>query len=200
MFLIGLTGNSGSGKSRVAAEFVRLGLPLLDADAIYHALIAEESPCTRDLVAHFGKDILLENGGIDRKKLADIVFCEDNKRQERIDTLNTLTHHYVLEAVSKRTEAMGANVPAVIFDAPTLIEAGFHRHCRFVIVVTAPRNVRLLRIIERDGLDESAAMRRLDAQQKDDYYIRHADFVIVNDSTDEALACQVQNIWKQIFR
>ena len=94
---------------------------------------------------------------------------------------------------------MGADVPAVIFDAPTLIEAGFHRHCRFVIVVTAPRDVRLLRIMARDGLDEDAAMRRLDAQQTDDYYVKHADFVIVNDSTDEALTRQVQTIWKQIF-
>lgn len=198
MLLIGLTGASGSGKSLVARELKRRGLTVFDADAIYHSLIAADTPCSRGLAKEFGEDILLSNGGIDRKRLAYIVFASAEDREARIERLNALTHHYVLEDVRLKLSLL-RDVPAVVLDAPTLIESGFHTSCDVVIAVTASEDVRLARIMERDAIDRSAAQRRLEAQRPAAFYEAHADFVLQNDGTEEELLCRVESVWNQLF-
>ena len=93
MFIIGITGPSGSGKGVVSEYLAAKGAKIIDADCVYHDLITSPSPCIDELVANFGKGILTDNGAIDRKKLAPLVFGESNK--EKLLLLNKITHKYV---------------------------------------------------------------------------------------------------------
>lgn len=201
MQLIGLTGGSGSGKSCVSDELRRRHFPTFDADFEYHKLIEKDSPCARDLAKEFGKEILLENGGIDRKKLADIVFSVSDKREERIAALNRITHRYVKEQVHLWVESCRREGALLaILDAPTLIESGLDRECDAIIAVTAPKELRKERIIARDHLDSFAAQRRLDAQPNDEFYAKRADFVIFNEGDRTALITQVDQICRVLLR
>ncbi len=201
MQIIGLTGNSGSGKSYVSDELRRRHFPTFNADLEYHKLIEKDGPCARELAAEFGRDILLDCGGIDRKKLADIVFAPTADRESRIASLNAITHRYVKERVHEWLEECRlAGALLAVLDAPTLIESGLDRECDAVIVVTAPKEIRQERIIERDHLDLCAAQRRLDAQPSDDFYTERADFVIRNESDRTALITQVDQICRVLLR
>ena len=201
MQLIGLTGSSGSGKSCVSDELRRRHFPTFDADFEYHKLIEKDGPCARDLAQEFGSDILLKDGGINRKMLADIVFAPTNNRDERIAALNRITHHYVSDRMHEwlfACQKSGARL--AILDAPTLIESGLDRECDAIIVVTAPKKLRKERIVERDHLDFASAQRRLDAQPKEEFYTERADFVIHNDGDRTALITQVDQICRVLLR
>lgn len=201
MQLIGLTGSSGSGKSYVSDELRRRHFPTFDADHEYHLLIEKDSPCTRDLAREFGNEILLENGGIDRKKLADIVFAPTSQREENIASLNRITHHYVTDRVHAwLDDCRRAGASLAFLDAPTLIESGLDRECDAIIAVTAPKELRKERIVERDNLDLSAAEMRLNAQPSDDFYTKCADFIIHNEGELSALVTQVDQICRVLLR
>ena len=201
MLLIGLTGGSGSGKSCVADELRRRHFKTFDADLEYHMLIEKDSPCTQALSKEFGQDILLKNGGIDRKKLADIVFASTPEREERISLLNRITHRYVIERVHAWVAACRAEGALLaILDAPTLIESGLDRECDAVIAVTAPMDLRKERIIKRDQIDAYAAQKRLDAQPEESFYTKRADFVIVNRGDQSSLITQVDQICRVLLR
>ena len=201
MQLIGLTGGSGSGKSSVSDELRRRHFPTFDADAEYHKLIECDSPCARELAREFGNEILLENGGVDRKTLAGIVFSQGNDRDARIEALNRITHRYVKERVHLWVDACRKNGASLAFlDAPTLIESGLDRECDAVIAVIASKEVRKARIIARDRMEHSAAERRLDAQPHDEFYLERADFVIHNEGNMSALVTQVDQICRVLLR
>ncbi len=180
MLTIGLTGPSGAGKGYIAALFAAHGIPSIDTDAVYHALLVPPSPCLDELVARFGPTILTPAGTLDRPALAAIVFAPDAK--SALDDLEHITHRHVLAEVRRRCTALAAaDTPAVLVDAPRLYESGFDRECDKVLAVLASRATRLSRIMARDGLDETRATARLDAQKPDDFFCTHADAVIRND-------------------
>lgn len=188
MKIFGLTGPSGSGKAVVGAAFSARGIPVLDTDAVYHAWIEKPSACTEELSKAFGETVLNADGSINRRALAAIVFADDEKKQERLNTLNRITHRYVLESCDAwLAEQSKSGVCAAVIDAPLLIEAGLHLTVDSVIAVLAPRGVRLARIMKRDGISENAAKARISSQKPDAFYREHADFVFVNDgSLDDA--------------
>ncbi len=190
MLIIGLTGPSGAGKGHIASLFTRYGIPSIDTDAVYHALLLPPSECLHELVDRFGSSILSVDGTLDRRALAALVFAPG--ASEMLSDLNTITHRHVLRVVRCRiTELERAGSPAVLVDAPQLYESGFDRECDRVLAVLAPREVRLSRIMERDGLDNTRAAARLDAQKPDDFFRSRADAVIVNDGiTDPTVAVQ----------
>lgn len=185
MRVIGLTGSSGSGKSAVASILKASGLPVIDADAVYHELLQRGGACTDELVSAFGKSILDKNGLVDRRALSLAVFGKP-ETSELLHTLNDITHKYVMSEIEKTLQALELDgTRYAVLDAPLLFEANAHRLCDLVIGVVAKEETRKARIIRRDGLSEEAAQRRLAAQKSDAFYRERCDHILEND-TDEA--------------
>jgi dephospho-CoA kinase len=191
MLVIGLTGPTGAGKGAVANIFAQYGIPVINADRVYHELITPPSSCLQELVEAFGKQILLADGSLDRRALGGIVFNDPAARER----LNSITHRYVMEEVKGQMERLRREgVPVAVFDAPQLFEAGAQRACGAVVSVLAERGLRLERIIARDNLSAEAAMRRILAQKSDEFFKTHSDYIIENNGTLETLSPQVHRI------
>lgn len=191
MLVIGLTGPTGAGKGAVASIFAQYGIPVINADRVYHELITPPSSCLQELAEAFGKQILLADGSLDRRALGGIVFNDPAARER----LNSITHRYVMEEVNGQMERLRREgVPVAVFDAPQLFEAGAHKACGAVVSVLAERGLRLERIIARDNLSAEAAMRRILAQKSDEFFKTHSDYIIENNGTPEALSPQVHRI------
>ena len=146
MKIIGLTGGSGTGKGTVAARMRALGAGWVDADAVYRTLCAENREMLSALDTAFG-GVTDANGVLDRPKLAKIVFSDPAKLQQ----LNEITTPYIRKASLDAIHAQ-SECPIVLYDAPTLFEAGADDFCDKIIAVLAPHDTRVARIIERDGL------------------------------------------------
>ncbi len=191
MLIIGLTGPSGAGKGTVASLFARHGVPSIDTDAVYHELLIPPSPCLDELGERFGEGILCPDGcTLSRAALAAIVFAPGHEAELR--DLNTITHRHVLGEVRAILAVnRAADVPAVLVDAPQLFESGFDRECDRILSVLASRELRLARIMERDGLTRERAEARLDAQKSDEFFLERSDAVIVNDGAPELLEAEV---------
>ncbi len=191
MLVIGLTGPTGAGKGEVAAIFARYGIPVINADRVYHELITPPSSCLQELTEAFGRKILTPDGCLDRHTLGGIVFNDHAAREK----LNSITHRYVMEEVRTRMERYRReNLPVAVFDAPQLFEAGAHKACGAVISVLADRQLRLERIMARDGISAEAAMRRILSQKSDEFFKAHSDYIIENNGACELLAPQVHRI------
>lgn len=194
MIVLGLTGPSGAGKGMLGLAFSRFGVPALDTDAIYHTLLCPPSACLDALTAQFGTAILRQDGTLNRAALAALVFSPDAP-PEYHHRLNSITHHYILtETRRQMTQLRRQGVPAVLIDAPLLYESGFDAECDFVIAVTAPRDMRIDRILARDGITREAALARLAAQHDDSFYTARAHFVVCNDGSLDRLDREAQKI------
>ena len=199
MKVIGLCGGSGSGKGVVSALFAELGIPSIDTDAVYHELTSCDTECLRALADAFGKEIITENGSLNRRVLADIVFNSERSEENRA-LLNEISHRHILAETRNRLsrlEESGAR--AAIVDAPLLFESGFDRECNLIIAVTADEEARLCRIMRRDGITRERALERVRTQICDSELSRRADFVIVNDGDLANLRERVENIAEKIF-
>ena len=200
MLIIGLTGPSGAGKGLISSLFARYGVPSLDTDVIYHELTTPPSACLNELVVAFGTTILTPDGGLDRRVLSELVFASGH--EDHLQRLNAIAHRHVLDEVRRRLNGhREAGVAAVLVDAPQLFESGFDRECDKVLSVLASRELRLARIMERDGLDRIHAEARLNAAKPDEFFVRHSDAVITNDgdiSTAEASVRRLLRDWEVI--
>ena len=195
MLVIGLTGPSGAGKSSVAELFSAYGLPVINADEVYHALLIPPSLCLDELTDHFGTDILSPNGMLNRRALGEIVFSDP----AALEALNAITHHHVMREIRRRLEQMRSEkVPAAVIDAPQLFEAGADRDCNVIVSVLADRERRLQRIVLRDGISEEAASRRIDMQKSDDFFRAHSDYVIENNESGDRLSAAVRKILSEM--
>ncbi len=193
MLIIGLTGPSGAGKGLVASLFAGHGIPSINTDAVYHALLIPPSPCLDELVEHFGDGILSPNGTLNRSALAAIVFAPGHDDDRHV--LNGITHKYVTRQIACiLQEYRSQGCPAVLVDAPQLFESGYHQACDRVLSVLAPRAVCLKRIMARDGLDEMRATARLNAQLSDEVFRERSDDVILNDGSIETVEQAVREL------
>ena len=195
MFLIGLTGPSGAGKGEVAHIFSSFGIPVLDADQIYHDLLVPPSECLAEIADAFGSGILRSDGTVDRKKLGTIVFSDPGS----LAALNAISHRYVLNEVRRRLRLLQASgVPVAVFDAPQLFEAGADRDCSVVVSVLAEENLRRERIMRRDGLSREDADRRIASQHTDTFFRTHSDFIIENNTNPESLIPAVRAVLQEM--
>lgn len=197
--VIGLTGPSGAGKGTVSKIFEENGIPCIDTDLVYRKLLMPPSECLNELCGYFGNGITADNGTLDRRRLAKVVFGKGN--EEKLAVLNSISHRHILNKVReiiKEYNNKGYSVVAV--DAPLLFESGFDSECDLIVSVVAPYHERLSRIVLRDGISEDAAKMRLSAQHGDEYYTKRSDYVITNDGDSEKLILQTLKIIKDIFK
>ena len=193
MLTVGLTGPSGAGKGVISSLFAGYGVPSIDTDRVYHDLLVPPSACLDELVGRFGSGILGPDGTLDRKALAAVVFAKGHERD--LADLNAITHRHILGEVRvmlARYEAEG--VPVVLVDAPQLFESGFDAECGFILSVLAPYEIRLARVMARDGLDEARARARLAASHEDGFFTERSDAVIFNDGDMPALEDEVRRL------
>ena len=199
MKVIGLCGGSGSGKGTVSSIFWENKIPAVDTDAVYREMTQTDSPCLRALALEFADVIISEDGSLNRKALAELVFSGEGN-EKRLKRLNEITHKYILDETRARLEQFRAEgFLAAIVDAPVLFESGFDEECDLIVCVIADRDIRLSRIIERDNIDVAAATRRIDSQISNEELISRSDFVIYNNSDLNTLKYDVFSVAKQII-
>ena len=186
--IIGLTGQTGSGKSSVAEILADNGAYVIDADKIAHGVLLPDGGAYDEVVANLGESILDKDKNIDRKKVAAIVFNDP----EALKIHTAATHKHILFKINDEiAEAIVRGEKTIVIDAPLLIEAGLHKKCGFVWAVCADYKTRLNRIITRDKLSGDDAIRRMSSQTQFDEIRKHANTVIINDSDRESLSREV---------
>ena len=195
MLVIGITGPSGAGKGEVSRLFGKHGLPVIDADLVYHQLLIPPSECLNELVLYFGREILQADGTLNRKRLGEIVFSDPKSLEE----LNRITHSFVMREIRRRLDQYRAyGVVAAILDAPQLFEAGANADCNIIVAVLANKELRLERILRRDGIDPEAALRRMESQRTDEFFRAHADYTIENNGNTDQLIPAVRKILSEL--
>ena len=190
MTRIALTGGIASGKSMVADEFARLGAVIVDADLLAREVVAPRSPGLERIVQRFGAGMLSEDGTLDRARLGDLVFVDDDARAD----LNAIVHPLVRE----RSEELFAAAPpgsVVIEVIPLLVETGLHQAFDHVIVVDAPTEVQVRRLMQRSGLTADQARTRVRIQANREDRIAAADWVIDNSGDQASTVRQVEDLW-----
>jgi dephospho-CoA kinase len=197
MYVVGITGSLGTGKTTVAKLFKQLGAKIIDADSIAHSLIKVNSPSYKSLIRSFGKDILKHNScDIDRNKLARIVF--GNKKQ--LLKLNRILHPVIIKKIKEEIKLVNKRNKrrVIILDAPLLIEAGLLRLVDRLIVVAASRGAQVLRLKKRGGISKKEIEARINFQIPLSEKIKSADFVIDNNGSLTYTKKQMREIWEDL--
>jgi len=196
MKTIGLVGGVASGKSLVAKMLVELGAGLLDADRTGHAVLAEDANVHRALRGRWGDEIFAPDGSIDRAAIAQRVFGTGEAAELDRRFLEGLLHPRIRRRLNELREQYAVEVrPAVVLDAPVLLEAGWGPMCDRLVMVDAPRELRLQRARDR-GWSEEEFHRREASQWPIDDKRRAADLTIANDGTEEELRQAVRELWQ----
>lgn len=200
MKIIGLTGQSGAGKGTLASLFAEAGIPVVDADAVYHELLIPPSPCLDELRTEFTDAVLNADGTLNRPALASLVFDRTEDGKVRLRRLNEITHRYVIDrTLALLSDYKERGCKAAVIDAPLLIESGLHQRCDRVVAILAERDVRVERLMKRDGLDRERVLARLDAQPDVSFYIGHADILTYNNGSAEELRAHFPKLWEEVL-
>jgi len=194
--LIGLTGGIATGKTTVVRMFEELGAYTIDFDILARQVVEPGKPAWKDIVDYFGKQVLQEDGQLDRKTLSDIVFKDMEKRKK----LEGFTHPRIQEDFVKQVTDMTSKDPDAIIqvDIPLMVELNLQYRFHKLLVVYVPQEVQIERLMERDGISREAAADRLKAQLPIDEKVGYADFVIRNDGSLEETQKQVESVWEEL--
>ena len=190
MKIIGLSGQSGSGKTTVLETFSQLGFEVCDCDKVSREVMEKGTPCTAELISVFGRDIASEEGEIYRKKLAEKVFFDRSKLEKLTEITHRSRKEYIFEKIDESRQR-GERV--FVIDAPLLFESGLDKICDITLAVIADRETRISRITERDRISRELAEKRIDAQLSEDELKRLSEEVIENNKTKEDLKKAVLN-------
>jgi dephospho-CoA kinase len=187
----------GSGKSTVSQIMTELGAVIIDADKVGHEAYQANTKTWQDVVAAFGKQVVAQDGSIDRKKLGAIVFGNPGQ----LERLNRIVHPRMFEMMKERIEQhRRQEIKVVVLDAAILFEANWTPLVDMIWVVIASEPVVVARAVARTGLPEDQIRARLRSQMSNEERIKRADKVIRNDGTVDELRVQVIDLWKQLIR
>lgn len=193
---IGLTGGIGSGKTTAARHFAALGARVYHADEVSRHALDPCSDCYGKVVAEFGMDVVQDDGEIDRKKLGEIVFADEEKRR----ALNGIIHPYVINELLASADRDLAGLPGgiAVFEVPLLFETRMDEQMDANIVVTCADESRIARVMERDELPREQVLARMRAQMPEEEKRLRADYVIDNNGTRESLLHQVDALYSTL--
>jgi dephospho-CoA kinase len=188
---VGITGGIGSGKSTVCKMFKLLGIPIFEADLVAKKLINSNSKIKKGLTHLFGNDIYIPNKGVDRKKLANIIFNDDIQ----LAKVNELVHPVVRNEFENWLKKQ--NTAYIIHEAAILFESGFYKIMDFTILVSAPEFQRIERVRKRDNTSENEVKERM-AKQWTDQQKRELASVEIKNADQDLIIPQIIKIDKQI--
>lgn len=191
--LLGLTGKTGAGKSTVSRYLKDKGAYVIDGDIVAREILVDNPTLLNTLTENFGSDIL-ENGVLNRKKLAEKAFSTP----ENTALLNSIMHPAINDKIQCEANEAFKTFNVVIVDAAAIIESGYADTCNKLIVVTAPEEIRKERIMKRDNILEKDALIRIKAQKDDNFYLSRADYIIKN-YEPHSLENELAQLIKDIF-
>jgi len=192
---VGLTGVFGSGKSSVLRTFAELGAVTVDADRIVRELTDNDAAILREIESRFGSEILLADGSLDRKRLADMIFSDDLMRAG----LEALLHPHVFAEAERIRDRVYRSNPktVVIFEAPLLVETGYHHRMDGLIAVIAPLEAIFSRL-EGRGFSREEILARMKAQLGQEAKKEHADWIIDNGGRPEETSAQAAEVFREL--
>ncbi len=192
--MIGLVGGIGSGKSAAREILADLGAVVIDADRLGHEAYAPGTPGFDAVVAHFGREIVGEDGRIDRRRLGAIVFADP----ARLAELNRIVHPLIRAELERRVHEARADpgVPAIVVEAAVLLEAGWQSLVDEVWAVVAPRERVVERLARQRGLARAEVEERIARQMSDDERRERADVVIDNEGSLDDLRRRLEEVWR----
>jgi dephospho-CoA kinase len=195
--IIGLTGNIGSGKSTAADYFQALGAKIISADQLARDVVSVNQPAYLEIVQQFGKEILQPDLSINRKKLADIVF----KNEERLNHLNRITHREIRKLKEKLTRTLYKSEPesTVIYDVPLLFENDMQHSFQKTILITINPDIQIDRLVKGRQMNVNDVKARLSHQMPQNEKIALADIVIENNTSTADLKSKIKGTFKEIL-
>ena len=197
MFLAGVTGGIGSGKSTFVALLVERGAQVIDADLLARDALKPARPAWHSVVDQFGDEILAPHSmEVDRARLAEIVFHDRNK----LAALNAIVHPVVFSGIADSLERLRNTDSVVILDAALMIETGLHRTVDVLIAVVASESVRRHRLLAQRGMSRADIDARMKAQADQREVEEMAGIVVRNDGTLEDLAHEADRVWEELER
>jgi dephospho-CoA kinase len=195
MLYVGLTGNIASGKSEVATRFAELGATIVDADVLARDAVAIGAPAYKRVVERWGPEILSADGSLDREALRHTVFAD----KDQLDELNGIVHPSINRLRRKMVDAARKRGDAVlVYVVPLLFERRLADEFDQIVLVDAPMEVRLDRLVRLRGVTEDDAANMIAAQMVAELKRARADFVIENDGSLEQLNEQVEAVWERL--
>ena len=194
MLRVGLTGGIGSGKSEVSKRLAAYGAALIDADVAARAVVEPGTPGLGEITAVFGPQVLLPDGRLNRERLGQIVFADDSALAKLNAIVHPLVHERTQQLEQQATATLGPG-GIIVHDVPLLAENGLQNGFDTVIVVDAPDDQRLQRLIETRGMTAEHARERMAAQAGRDQRLAIADIVVDNSGTLADLDQQVAEVW-----
>lgn len=190
MKIVGVTGSSGAGKTEACKIIMKNhDAEIIDADEVAKKLSKKGTMYLNSIIDSFGEDIVYKNGALNRKKLAHMIYEDDRKREQ----LNKCTFDYIVQEIQKKISNMN-HKQIILIDAPLLFESGLDSICDFVIVIIAKREEQIRRICARDGISEEDAIKRLNAQNTNEFFKENGDIIVSNEKTLQDLEEKIEKI------
>jgi dephospho-CoA kinase len=190
--IVGLTGGLATGKTTVAKIFKELGAEVVDADIIAREIVRKGTEVFDEIVKVFGEGIIGEEGELDRKKLASIIFCDEEAREK----LNTITHPPIRKRIVEEIARLKESKRIIVLDVPLLIEAGFSDLVDVVVVVSAGEEEQIRRVMKRDGIKREEALLRIRSQLPLQSKLDAADYVIDNSGPLDRTRMEIRRVWR----
>jgi dephospho-CoA kinase len=194
VLLVGLTGGIGTGKSTVARMLERRGAVVFDADVLAREAVEPGTPGHAAVIERFGANVLAPGGELDREALASIVFADPAARRD----LEAIVHPEVRRLFAEGAETYRDTDRVVVFGAPLLVETGMHTAFDVLVVVSAPTEAQVERLMRQRGLSEEAILARIAAQAPAEAKAEAADILVENEGTLEELDARVERIWSDL--
>lgn len=194
--IIGLTGQTGAGKTTVSQIFLDNEFYIINADLVAKMVMSKGTPCLNEVVQVFGKDVLDNDGELIRYKLADIVFTD----KSQLEKLNSITYPYIVNQIKRMIDsALTFCSNKILIDAPTLFESGCNRLCDKIVSVVSVKELRIRRIIARDGITKSQAENRIKSQLSEEFFRTYSDYIIENNTSEQDLQLKTLDVISKIL-